>query len=424
VGAIDHSLYHELLQQQLASAGIDPSISLPPQLTSLLQTISASYATYDQTVQHRTDQLIASTSRAYSFLDSIHKGFMMSDTSGEVVLTNDSLRAIVVAKAGTALSADATLSIDVIDALFHPDLEIKAIVKQCLQSGNPIEYNEINFGTRILRLNFAPLMSGSDTTAQQLLGVVVLVEDITEQKVLERSKDEFLSIASHELRTPLTAIRGNASLIRKHYAASLNNPDLVEMIDDIHEGSVRLIGIVNDFLDVAAIEQGKIKMAPAEFKLNEVIAEVVHELENLCAEKNIKLISDSSVEAAPEIIADRQRIKQVIINLVGNAVKFTDEGSITISTTTDEHFVYTIVTDTGRGMSDENQKLLFRKFQQAGSSLLTRDTTKGTGLGLYISKLIVELSGGGIELQSSVEGKGSAFSFSLPIEAATSTDMV
>jgi signal transduction histidine kinase len=103
-----------------------------------------------------------------------------------------------------------------------------------------------------------------------------------------------------------------------------------------------------------------------------------------------------------------------MINLVGNAIKYTDKGGVTISASSDDKFVYVTVTDTGNGMSEENQRLLFRKFQQAADNLLTRDTTKSTGLGLYISKLIVELSGGKLFLESSIIGKGSAFTFSLP----------
>ena len=417
MGLTDPSNYHQLLQVQLQAAGVDVTELA---LTPLLGAISESYTRFDNTLKHRTDQLIASTSRAYSFLDSIHKGFMMCDTSGEVVLTNNSLRDIMLSKTEGHGSA-ASFTMDTIAALFQPELDIRRQIDGILQTGQPTEQAAVTFGTRILRLNFAPLVSDATSTVQELLGAVVLVEDITEQKVLERSKDEFLSIASHELRTPLTAIRGNASLIKKHYANSISEPDVIEMIDDIHEGSVRLIGIVNDFLDVAAIEQGKMKMVPAEFDLAELITEVVHELENMCAEKHIQLVSDPSVATTPPVYADRLRIKQVIINLVGNAVKFTEEGSITIATRFGDNHVSVTVTDTGRGMSEESQKLLFRKFQQASSSLLTRDTTKGTGLGLYISKLIVELSGGTINLISSTEGKGSTFGFNLPRQAPVPT---
>jgi signal transduction histidine kinase len=188
------------------------------------------------------------------------------------------------------------------------------------------------------------------------------------------------------------------------------------MIADIHESSVRLIGIVNDFLDLAALEQGKIEIKSETFALSEVIGEAVRELSNLCANKGIKLSADPSVQSAPSVTSDRQRIKQVIINLIGNAIKFTDEGGISLSASSDNNFVRVVVADTGKGMSLENQKLLFRKFQQAGTSLLTRETSKGTGLGLYISKLIIELLGGTIELEKSEPGVGTSFAFTLPRE--------
>ncbi|HEY6736148.1 MAG TPA: ATP-binding protein, partial [Candidatus Saccharimonadia bacterium] len=108
------------------------------------------------------------------------------------------------------------------------------------------------------------------------------------------------------------------------------------------------------------------------------------------------------------------RVKQVLYNLVGNAVKFTEHGGITLAGRADDALVHLSVSDTGRGMSATDQQLLFHKFQQAGSSLLTRDTPKGTGLGLYISKLIVERLGGTIALEHSAVGKGSSFVFSLP----------
>jgi signal transduction histidine kinase len=425
--------YHPLLLQQIQENGDAASQSpadlsdLPAPLQGLLQQVSNSYATFDEALKRaaakaalRTDQLIASTSRAYSFLDSIHKGFVMCDTSGEVVLTNNALRHILSLKNTTEATdehtrpLDSSLSADSLDNLLRPALSLKELIGTCLKTSQTIEYDEVNFGKRVLRVYLAPLLNESTATSIQLLGVIILLEDITEQKVLERSKDEFLSIASHELRTPLTAIRGNASLLMKYYAASIADKDMAEMIADIHESSVRLIGIVNDFLDVAAIEQGKITMQPAACSLQAITTEVARELEHLCTVKGVALVTDPSVQTAPPVLADQQRIKQVIINLVGNAIKFTDHGSITISTQSDKQFVYTTVTDTGKGMSEQNQKLLFHKFQQAGSSPLTRDTTKGTGLGLYISKLIVELSGGKISLQSSALNVGSSFAFSLP----------
>lgn len=401
---------------------------IPAPYQALLNQVSNTYAKFEADLKLveakaslRTEQLIASTSRAYSFLDSIHKGFIMCDTTAEVVLTNNSVRNILSMGSAASNNTERTVaketswSVDMIDSLLQPEIHLRELIHQCLETCQPRECGEVNFEKTVLRLYLAPLINEVSQDEKQLLGVVILVEDITEQKVLDRSKDEFLSIASHELRTPLTAIRGNASLIKKYYAASITDKDMAEIIDDIHESSIRLIDIVNDFLDVASIEQGKITMNPEAFLLEEIVNDVVRELKHLCDSKGIALISQPPASPMPAVYADRQRIKQVIYNLAGNAVKFTDEGSITISTKADDKFVYASVKDSGRGMSNDSQRLLFRKFQQAGSNFLTRDTTKGTGLGLYISKLIVELSGGKIGLERSEPSKGSTFAFSLPL---------
>ncbi len=400
---------------------------IPDNLEPLIHRISETYVQSDQEQKHlneqvalRTEQLMASTSRAYSFLDSLNMGLIMCDVNPEVVLTNQPLQKMLASKttASTDLLPPQTAknmwNLATIDTLLKPELELRILVTQSLSTNKPIECSEVNVGAFVLRWFIAPMVNEVKPGDKQQIGVIILVEDITEQKMLERSKDEFLSIASHELRTPLTVIRGNSAIIKKYYAANLADTDVAGMIEDIHESSIRLIGIVNDFLDVSALEQGKMRIVPESFTLVETVDNVSRELQNLCETKGISLICDDSIKTMPPVIADKQRIKQVIYNLVGNAVKFTEEGNITISMTNDENFVYTSVSDTGRGMSDEGQRLLFRKFQQAGSSLLTRDTTKGTGLGLYISKLIVEISGGTIKLDHSEVGKGSTFVFSLP----------
>lgn len=344
-------------------------------------------------VELRTQQLIASTSRAYSFLDSLSLGFVMCDVNGSVVVTNDTVRRIMGDQPAEPFSEQ---------------------LMACLQTGQIQEIKEANMAQRVLHVFIAPMINQVSPGNQQQIGAVMLIEDVTDQKALERSKDEFLSIASHELRTPLTAIRGNAALMKKHYGDKMPDEKMFDMVNEIYNSSIRLIDIVNDFLDASSLEQGKMPMEPETFALQEPISEVAHELQAMCDSKGLRLVFQPSESSGALVMADRQRIKQVIYNLVGNAVKFTEKGSITISNRGDDRFIYTLVTDTGRGMTAESQALLFRKFQQAGASFLSRDTTKGTGLGLYISKLIVEKLGGRIGLESSEPGKGSTFAFSLP----------
>lgn len=418
------ALHPKLLEELQAVFG---DAQLPDNLTPLLHKISEQYAINDaalleleQKVKLRTDQLMASTSRSYSFLDSLNMGLIMCDVNPEVVLTNAPLQALLTAKttASTDLlppqNSTSQWDLATIDNLLRPELELKKQVLASLTNNQPIECNDISVGARVSRWFIAPMLNESSDGKQVPIGAIILVEDITDQKNLERSKDEFLSIASHELRTPLTVIRGNSAMINKYYAKNISEPDVTAMVNDIHESSIRLIGIVNDFLDVSALEQGKIKITPEDFSIIDVVNDVGHELQQLCESKGIRFVVEQSVTALPSIHADKQRIKQVIYNLVGNATKFTEQGAISIAGQFDDKSVTVYVTDTGRGMSPESQKLLFKKFQQAGSSILTRDTTKGTGLGLYISKLIVELSGGSIHLERSDVGQGSTFAFSLP----------
>jgi signal transduction histidine kinase len=257
-------------------------------------------------------------------------------------------------------------------------------------------------------------VSDNENTSD-VIGYVFLVEDVTEAKVMERSRDEFFSIASHELRTPLTAIRGNSEMVLDMYADKVKDPDLKEMLVDIHSASIRLIDIVNDFLEVSRIEQGKVELRFENFNIQEVIHKVVKDMRNMVQQHNITLVYSTPHTHLPMVRADKNRIEQVLINLIGNAIKFTQHGGITISAEAIESFIKVTVIDTGIGISPENQSRLFRKFQQAGESMIARDVTQGTGLGLYISQLLMSNMGGTIGLEKSTLGQGSVFAFTIPI---------
>jgi len=244
---------------------------------------------------------------------------------------------------------------------------------------------------------------------------VILMSDITERKIMERSKDEFFSIASHELRTPLTSIRGNSTMIMEYFPDLVKDETLKEMLGDIHDSSERLIGIVNDFLDVSSLEQGKMVFKTESFDISEVIENVVYDLQSVAKGKNLYLKYDKSTHNLTAVSADRNRTRQIIYNLIGNALKYTEQGGVEVKVTQADKLVKILVSDSGRGIPLDMQNLLFHKFQQASKSLLTRDTTKGTGLGLYISKKMAENMGGKIALEHSEEAKGSTFSLSLPL---------
>ena len=294
--------------------------------------------------------------------------------------------------------------------------DLRANYEKCMAEKQAIDVKEIQFGTKFLHIFSAPIMMpGATKNSQDVIGAAILIEDITEAKVIERSREEFFAIASHELRTPLTAIRGNMSLLKDFYSEKIKDTEVMEMIGDSYNACIRLLGIVNDFLDASRLEQGKLEFKKEPFDAANLIQEVVSELEKLATGKKLYLKLEKIETNLPLVVGDKDRAKQILANLIGNAVNYTQKGGITVKAEKQDKFVKIYVSDTGVGIRPENQTLLFRKFQQAGEKILTRDVTKGTGLGLYISKLLAEAMASTIELVKSEPGVGSTFSFTLPI---------
>lgn len=354
----------------------------------------------------KNDELVKGQATLTSSIESFPRGFVITDPQGKFVLHNGVLAKILKSK-------EVAWTLEKLEDEFGKDYDLVGAIKKCLSDKKPIDSPEFLRGNQWLKVYVAPNYlqgAGSD-----VIGAMITVDDITEAKALTRSRDEFFSIASHELRTPLTTIRGNADMLSDYYGDKVKDPDFREMVSDISESSTRLIEIVNDFLNMGRLEQGKMNFALAPIDLSQLIAEAVSEYTDTAKRRKIALHWVKPTTELPLVKADPDRVRQVLVNLIGNAVKFTDEGSVTISAEMKEGKVGVTVADTGRGILPANQGLLFRKFQQAGTSLLTRDTTKGTGLGLYISKLIIEGMGGDIKLVDSRPNKGSVFAFTLPI---------
>lgn len=234
-------------------------------------------------------------------------------------------------------------------------------------------------------------------------------------KNIQKSEDEFFSIASHELRTPLTAIRGNASIILHFYRDKLPDTQIVDMLIDINQSGVRLIKVVNDFFNVFQLEQGKMRFKKERFDILEVVSQVLDELRPIDERHPVKLVMEHSSPLPIIVSADPTKTKDVLINLVSNALKFTSQGQVTVSVASDDQGVKVLVSDSGTGIAPELKKSLFLKFRHDAENVFTRDTTKGTGLGLYISRLMVEGMGGKIWLEKSQLQEGSVFALALPM---------
>jgi signal transduction histidine kinase len=221
-------------------------------------------------------------------------------------------------------------------------------------------------------------------------------------------KSQFLANMSHELRTPLNAILGYTELILDSVYGEM--PEKARsVLDRVQRNGRHLLGLINDVLDLSKIEAGQLTLSLADYSLKNVIQAVFSAVEPLANQKQIAL----KIEVAPQLPqgrGDEQRLTQVLLNLVGNAIKFTDSGEVLIKGSSANGSFTVAVHDTGPGISETDQAKLFQEFQQA-------DNTRkkgGTGLGLAISKRIIEMHGGKIWVESAV-GQGSTFSFKLPV---------
>lgn len=248
-------------------------------------------------------------------------------------------------------------------------------------------------------------------------------------KELDKMKSDFTSTVSHELRTPLTSVIGFSKIIKKKFKEvvvpliktdDIKTDKTIKQIEDnlniiISEGE-RLTDLINDVLDIAKMEAGKIEWKMEPISVSEIIERAVASTSALFECKGLNVIKDIE-DCLPEIIGDRDRLIQTVINLLSNAVKFTEKGAVTVRAKRGgDAWITVSIIDTGVGIAKDNYEKIFEKFKQVGDTLT--DKPMGTGLGLPICKQIIEHHGGNIWVESEL-GKGSNFSFTLPIGKET-----
>jgi signal transduction histidine kinase len=233
-----------------------------------------------------------------------------------------------------------------------------------------------------------------------------------ELEIASQHKSQFVANMSHELRTPLAAILGYAELMQEGFYGALSEKS-TDALTRIRSNGKHLLGLINTVLDIAKIEAGQFSLNLAEYSLDSVVETVRVATESLAETKKLALKTDVA-KKLPIGLGDEQRLSQVLLNLVGNAIKFTDTGEVRISAgAKDGHFVVA-VTDTGPGIPDEELKRVFEQFHQVDNS--NTKAKGGTGLGLAIAKQIVEMHGGRIWVESTL-GQGATFQMDLPVRA-------
>jgi len=325
-------------------------------------------------------------------------GAILIDDAGAVSFLNDAAKSLL------DIPAEGQAA-ETMQARF-PTLPIGDDIKKAL-AGDSTDIAEAEALEKIFSLSFVSLKREA-----KVFGALVWINDITAQKLLERSKSQFIAIASHEMRTPLAIIRSNAELLLDEKAIA-ENAESTEEIGRILRGSVRLLGIVNDFLDVENLEYNKIALKREPVDLVQLLDEVVTDLSKIADKKHISCELKKPPTPIPPVLLDRSRVQQIFVNLISNAIHYTENGGVTVTMESNGGTVSVFVEDTGAGMDAEDQARLFKKFETGKAFLKSKEY--GSGLGLYISRLLANRMGMTIKLEKSELGKGSTFSLSIPI---------
>ncbi len=358
-------------------------------------------------VELRTKELREEQARLNASIATLELGFLMTLHDGTVITYNPALLRIC------GLSEDLSES-TVLEALsqkFGDNYDLKQSIENCLRSRKSFEASDLPIGDKFVRILGAAIrLSG----AEGAIGTVLLFEDMTKAKMLERIEDEFVAIASHELRTPLTIIQGYISNIKEIYPDKAVDKDIRHLLENINDSTERMVIIVNQFLTMTRLEQRKTLFQLEAVDIHVAVNDAVSHMRQLAEQKGLKIWINLPVDPPP-VKADASRLQEVLVNLISNGIKFTEEGQIEITAQRSGKRLAISVADTGKGISAKNQALLFHKFQQATDNIYTREDGRSTGLGLYISKLLVEQMGGSIKLERSAPGKGTTFTFWLQV---------
>lgn len=291
------------------------------------------------------------------------------------------------------------------------DARIAGAVAEALESQRPVAGEgmssvlplAVDGSERAFRLRTTPMRD----IGNRLLGAVTLLEDITHLREIDRLKSEFIATASHELRTPLTSVQMGVHLLLEGAAGELNDKQ-AEVLGACREDCERLDKLMRDLLDLSRIEAGESRPEPRAIKPHDLIIAETEELRLQVETKGLSLRVDVPLDL-PVVMADRSQIERVMANLVVNAIRYTRQGEIRIGAEPRGHYVAVSVSDTGSGIPPEYLPHIFDKFVQVPGA-----ATGGAGLGLAISRLIVEAHGGQISVQSEL-GHGSTFTFTLPV---------
>lgn len=356
--------------------------------------------------QKKLEKTLSEKKQTEAIVRSVADGVVVVNDKGEVLLMNP--------------AAEKLLDVQKERKIGRPLLEgtkegqLFSIAKETEGGGRDIELNSSEDETKkILRSSSAVIEDENGKT----VGMVTVLSDITKQKELDQMKSDFVASVSHELRNPMGAIQQSISVILTGTAGPLTDHQK-KFLTNAERNLKRLRTLIDDLLDLAKLEARKMELKCESCSMERIVSEVLETMETWAKNKNIALVKRLS-PSLPEIPMDADRVTQILVNLISNAIKFTPQGgTITVEAalTSDGSIMEVSVADTGIGIAQEDISKMFNKFQQVGKKKPVDAT--GTGLGLAIVKELVQLHGGDIRVESALE-KGTKFTFTLPVRNKT-----
>lgn len=258
----------------------------------------------------------------------------------------------------------------------------------------------------ILEVSTVPIMR-----EKEKLGLLVILHDITREKLVEKMKTEFVSLAAHQLRTPLSAIKWTLKMVLDGDLGRITK-EQTEFLEKTYNSNERMINLINDLLNVTRIEEGRYLYKPVLAQFEDLVEEVANNYKGEIKRRNIKFWLEKPKEKMPKMKMDMEKMKLAVSNLLDNAIRYTlSGGKVRVSLKYEEKKIKFSVEDSGIGVSKDQQKRLFTKFFRGANAIRTE--TEGSGLGLFIAKNIIEAHGGNVWFESE-EDKGSVFGFDLP----------
>jgi PAS domain S-box-containing protein len=364
-------------------------------------------------IQAAREMADATANRLRAILESTGEAIVMVDNKGQCVAANHQVGGYLGLQAGQAIG----LSIH----------ELRAAVTRLFRGGEALRWNPGPDGSAPLEIHTAVMETREEQPrvfhefsapvqdeAGRVIGRIYVYRDITKETEVDRMKSEFIATVSHELRTPMTSIKGSLGLVLGGIAGPLPD-DAKELLAIAQNNTDRLIRLINDILDISRIEAGKMEIKRAPLPVIDAVHKAVRELEGFAGQRDIAVVAEVAPDL-PRAVADSDRVQQVLVNLISNAIKFSEPHTrVTVSAGLDGPEIWVKVTDQGSGIPREQLSQIFEKFHRVDNASTRK--TGGTGLGLAICRAIVEEHGGRIWVESEV-GKGSTFAFTLLAESA------